>query len=213
MSLYDTLGINKDASKEEIKKAYKNKAKESHPDKGGSTDKMVALNKAYSILNDESKKEKYDKTGEVDERGDEFKNKSLDLLRSLLRDAFVSKSVFNEDEYKYRNVISEMKSKIKSTIFNLEQEKAKFQKEKKRVSEILERFSTKGNNYIILLLEGDIIGLGRRIVDIEKEINFLNDFLPLLDDYSYQFEDVGITEDKSSPFGNLGSFSINFGNS
>lgn len=61
--LYDIIGVNSNASKEEIKKAYRNKAKILHPDKGGDPDKFKKLSYAYEILGNEEKKKLYDKFG------------------------------------------------------------------------------------------------------------------------------------------------------
>ena len=50
MDPYKVLGINNDASDEEIKKAYKNLARKYHPDKGGTVDKFREINEAYTQI-------------------------------------------------------------------------------------------------------------------------------------------------------------------
>jgi molecular chaperone DnaJ len=68
---YDTLGINKDSSKEEIKKAYKKLAKKYHPDlnpDSGSSEKIKEINEAYSVLSDDNKRSNYDRFGSSDEQ-------------------------------------------------------------------------------------------------------------------------------------------------
>lgn len=64
---YDTLGVSKDASAEDIKKAYRKSASENHPDKGGDPGAMQAVNKAYEVLADPTRRAEYDKTGEDSE--------------------------------------------------------------------------------------------------------------------------------------------------
>lgn len=61
---YDILGVSKDASKEELKKAYKKKAIQLHPDKGGDPEEFKALAEAYSVLSDDEQKERYDQLGD-----------------------------------------------------------------------------------------------------------------------------------------------------
>lgn len=61
---YETLGINKGASKDEIKKAFYKLAQKYHPDKkGGNEAKFKQINEAYQVLSDEAKRSKYDQFG------------------------------------------------------------------------------------------------------------------------------------------------------
>ncbi len=61
---YSILGVDKDASQEEIKKAYRKKAHEHHPDKSdGDEEKFKKISEAYSVLSDKEKRAKYDKFG------------------------------------------------------------------------------------------------------------------------------------------------------
>ena len=64
-SLYEILGITKDANAEEIKRAYRKLVQIHHPDKAGTspeaTDRFALICKAYEILSDEEKRALYDK--------------------------------------------------------------------------------------------------------------------------------------------------------
>jgi molecular chaperone DnaJ len=61
---YEVLGVGKDASADEIKKAFRRKAVEYHPDKqGGDEAKFKEINEAYEVLKDPSKKQRYDQFG------------------------------------------------------------------------------------------------------------------------------------------------------
>lgn len=63
---YDILGVKKDASKDEIKKAFRKLAHEFHPDKkGGNADKFKEINEAYSVLSDDKKRSQYDMYGQT----------------------------------------------------------------------------------------------------------------------------------------------------
>lgn len=58
---YDVLGVNKNASQDDIKKAYRNLSKKYHPDRnGGDESKFKEINEAYDILGDEAKRNQYD---------------------------------------------------------------------------------------------------------------------------------------------------------
>jgi molecular chaperone DnaJ len=60
---YKILGIGKNATPDEIKKAYRRLAHEHHPDKGGNQEKFKEVNEAYQVLSDERKRSQYDQFG------------------------------------------------------------------------------------------------------------------------------------------------------
>ncbi|MDP3997617.1 MAG: molecular chaperone DnaJ [bacterium] len=61
---YQTLGVDRSATKEDIKKAYRKLAHQHHPDKdGGDEEKFKEINAAYQILGDEKKRAQYDQFG------------------------------------------------------------------------------------------------------------------------------------------------------
>src|SRR5262245_65344149 len=57
---YKVLGVTEDASAEDIVHGYRNRARELHPDRGGSEEDMKLLNQAYEILGSEATRRQYD---------------------------------------------------------------------------------------------------------------------------------------------------------
>ena len=63
---YKILGVGKNTSKEEIKRAYRELAQKYHPDKkGGDEKKFKEINEAYQVLSDDKKRAQYDQFGTV----------------------------------------------------------------------------------------------------------------------------------------------------
>ena len=65
---YESLGVTRESSGDEIKKAYRKLAKEYHPDvakDGGSADKFKEIAEAYEVLSDSEKRSQYDRFGHV----------------------------------------------------------------------------------------------------------------------------------------------------
>jgi molecular chaperone DnaJ len=60
---YDVLGVKKDASADELKKAFRRAAVEHHPDRGGDETKFKEINEAYEVLKDNEKRKRYDQFG------------------------------------------------------------------------------------------------------------------------------------------------------
>ncbi|HEY8411420.1 MAG TPA: J domain-containing protein [Pyrinomonadaceae bacterium] len=57
---YGVLGVDKEASRNEIDRQYKRQAAKHHPDRGGSEEQMKSLNEAYGVLKDSTARRAYD---------------------------------------------------------------------------------------------------------------------------------------------------------
>jgi molecular chaperone DnaJ len=72
-SLYDTLGVKKGASQDEIKKAYRKLARQYHPDANpgdkSAEDRFKEVQTAYDVLSDDAKRKAYDRYGSTNGRG------------------------------------------------------------------------------------------------------------------------------------------------
>ncbi|MBU3181574.1 molecular chaperone DnaJ [Clostridium psychrophilum] len=77
---YETLGIGRDASEEEIKKAFKKGALKYHPDRNpdnkAAEEKFKEMNEAYQVLSNPEKKSRYDQYGTADAGGSGFESSS-----------------------------------------------------------------------------------------------------------------------------------------
>lgn len=66
---YNILGVSKDSSDDDIKKAYRKLAHQHHPDKtGGDETKFKEVNEAYQVLSDKEKRSQYDQYGQTFEQ-------------------------------------------------------------------------------------------------------------------------------------------------
>lgn len=107
--LYDILGLPKTATAEEIKKAYRKLALIKHPDKNPgdsqAADNFQQLSKAYEILGDAKKRERYDKFGDGDDSDYDFTSSAwltaYEYYRSLHPE--ISKDDVRSFADRYRN--------------------------------------------------------------------------------------------------------------
>lgn len=77
MDYYKVLGIEKAASNNEIKNAFKKKAMQYHPDKGGDADAFKKINEAYQVLSDPEKRNQYDQYGNIDNNQHRFTSQNF----------------------------------------------------------------------------------------------------------------------------------------
>ena len=106
---YDVLGVGRDATDDQIKKAYKRKALQFHPDKNkeeDSEEKFKKIAEAYEVLSDASKRSVYDKYGEEGLtkhgcRNGSYRNSSFnpsdpfDLFKRFFGDSDPFKDIFS----------------------------------------------------------------------------------------------------------------------
>ncbi|TFG27389.1 molecular chaperone DnaJ, partial [Candidatus Thorarchaeota archaeon] len=85
---YDVLGVGRNATQEEIRKAYRTLAKKYHPDKNpndkSSEDRLKKINVAYGVLGDPEKRANYDRWGTADAQGIDMGG-FQDIFSSLFR--------------------------------------------------------------------------------------------------------------------------------
>lgn len=111
MDYYKILGVDKDATSEQLRKAYRTKAKELHPDReGGDAEGMAAVNRAYATLSDPELRQRYDSGTDRSCVGNPIDNEAHAVLVGL-----VSYMVDQGGEYIAANV----KSNLQTTLSQL----------------------------------------------------------------------------------------------
>lgn len=128
MSLYQDLGVDENASQEEIKKAYRSEAQKSHPDReGGNKEKFNKIALAYSVLSDPKRRRDYDKDGTTEKkRGPD--QKAEQVIYMWLNE-ILDKEVLTSD------IVGEIKTRISSG-------REKLIKNKDRLDRSLEKYSS-----------------------------------------------------------------------
>lgn len=105
---YTVLGIEKSATSEQIKSAYRRAALKHHPDKAPSEQREEANKRfqevafAYAILSDEKRRKRYDSTGNTSEAVDDDDFDWLDFFREQTQ-AMVTEEMLNKIKAEYQN--------------------------------------------------------------------------------------------------------------
>jgi curved DNA-binding protein CbpA len=67
MDLYEELAVSRTATDSEIVRAHRKAVKQHHPDKGGQRERFDRVQRAFDILRDPERRQRYDETGQFDE--------------------------------------------------------------------------------------------------------------------------------------------------
>ncbi|MFW9872692.1 MAG: DnaJ domain-containing protein [Candidatus Thorarchaeota archaeon] len=137
LNYYVILGVDKYASKEEIRKAYKKIAKKHHPDKnnGKESEEFINAKKAYDILSDDAKRIEYDANGKIEEVKNEA-TQVLDLIIETFDFVFNELYKFYERDKKERDIIEYCKEWLKDAIIKHEQEIEEFKRKLEYIEKI-----------------------------------------------------------------------------
>lgn len=181
MSLYETLNINKSATKQEIKSAYRKLSKKHHPDiKGGDHDKFSAISYAYNILIDDNKRNHYDSTGQTD-IPDIYKAAKLNLT-ALFNNILETK---NDDWINNTNIIYYMEKTIKDNMRKLKNDIKDICKKRRKLNKLLNRIECDKNEINIFnsLINQKISDMKRTGLKTYQEIKLGRAGLKILNEY------------------------------
>jgi molecular chaperone DnaJ len=97
INYYDVLGVTKDATQDDIKKAYRKLSKIHHPDKNDgnkeSEDKFKDISEAYEVLSDETKRKQYDRFGSDFKQKESNHSRYEDFFRQQKRQVFYGQHI------------------------------------------------------------------------------------------------------------------------
>lgn len=182
MSFYKTLGISKEATKDEIKKAFRELSKTHHPDKGGSEEEFKKIAKAYEVLSDPEKRKAYDSGGDY-ESIETIQDKARHLLFGFI-DSGINSFGFVPD---HTDLISTIEAKINESYRKNQNQLEQANKDIRFYNDTKKR--VKNGDMILSFLDSQIEGLKYNIKKIEEHKEVLHLCLKLAGEWEYEFEE------------------------
>lgn len=178
--LYDVLGVSRQADGEDIKKAYRRKSQQTHPDKGGDTKEFQEVAKAYSILSDANKRDYYNKTGET--QSEQAGQEAIGILMQIVMDTC------NRYDVAHTNIVDAVKQILHNQQMRHEQGKSQVTQQASKMRGIAARFTTKENveNVIGKCIIREAEKLEAQIQNINDMIKTGEKLLLIVEDYSYK---------------------------
>jgi curved DNA-binding protein CbpA len=138
---YDVLGIARSSGEEEIRSAFKRRAMELHPDRGGRTDQFQLIVWARDLLLDSQRRATYDETGTDPQRSNRIASIREDLAK-LFRHVIEQAS-----DVKKTDILLVAKRILEQSRNQLQVERKKVQKYIERSEEALQRTTIKNEDF------------------------------------------------------------------
>jgi curved DNA-binding protein CbpA len=165
MTHYETLGVPPDASPEDIKRAFRRKASQHHPDReGGDAQKMAAVNRAWLVLQDPDKRKRYDETGE-DADEPPVEAQARDLLASMFA------AVIDKAEDSFAKLVGQLLDHERREV---QQKRAAAEKNRTRLERRRKKIKVKeGENIVHHLIDAKLAEIERGIAAGEKVLQVI----------------------------------------
>lgn len=190
MTLYDTLGVKKTASKDDIKRAYRGEAKRLHPDTGDEPDApaFAKATHAYKLLTDETRRKKYDETGREDDSG-------LDdpvFLKAIGMIGMVFNQIMDDENALSRNIPRDMEREIKSIRTKIDTQIENGRKRQKKLerakAKLTRKKGRKGRDMMLHVIDQSLRDIAHPLAMLKIDLDAANMALEMLDADGYDFK-------------------------
>lgn len=183
MNPYEELGVPQDATREEIRAAYRRKAAEAHPDRGGDAAAMARANHAWRLLKDERRRSRYDRTG-----NEQTVEPSLDTMAgSCLAEHFAMAIDRLDESVNLVSAVNEGLSQLRNAKSReLMELTAKFSADKRRRKRFLRRGRKAPRNIADAVFEQRARDFERNIEATERLIKVVERAQEFLSDYEWK---------------------------
>jgi DnaJ-class molecular chaperone len=186
--LYALLGIDKNASKEEIKKAFRKRARETHPDSDTPDEEAFRkVKQASTVLLDPKKREQYDTTGDV---GDDSEEAEIERM-AMNHIVAMFENFISLDNPEAADLMDTMSRKLKSESQKFSDQIVALEAKQAKLEKLVSRFTKKkksGNNLFQALMGTKIKQIGEHIKASQMLHLSLERAHKIVADYDYKFD-------------------------
>ena len=175
---YETLGVEEGATADQIKRAYRSKAKAHHPDKGGDRSEFDPVVRAYEILSNPERRQLYDATGD---------DKKPSPIEVEVQNVLLQR--FNQALERDAEFIAYTREQMQATIKAAREKKKELKAVKKKLTAKRGTVTTTGPvNLVHLLIDKQLAELEQGVKHFDHTVEIAEACLVALDAYSEEVE-------------------------
>lgn len=177
---YETLGVDKNASADDVKKAYRSRAKRSHPDRAGDDAEFCEVHNAYLVLSDPAKRKRFDETGQTEDAAPAvpFMNVLVTTLGAVLN-RFIN-------EISTTHVVKEMRTIIEEAAAKQRDNKKTVEKARASLEKALAKLKDRPQSVLISTLEREIANATSAIETFDAQLRVNEEALEYLAGCDYE---------------------------
>jgi hypothetical protein len=185
--LYRVLGVSRNADAASIKSAYRQQAKDSHPDHGNDPDAFRQLKDAYDVLSDPGFRAHYDLTGETP-ADKALREADEARFRQLLGDLLVT-TIAQAGAPAFTDIVEEARRSVRLQLQAVKAELATLRQLAERIAEVLRRLhEPKGETVLHTVLTERLGGIEGKIATCGEIGTQLGRLLKGLEGYGYDVQ-------------------------
>jgi curved DNA-binding protein CbpA len=183
--LYKLLGIERDATEDEIKAAYRDRAKKTHPDKGGDREEFERVTEASNVLLDPRRREKYDKTGDAEDDGpDDIGKMAMNHIVTMFN------GFLDSNDQEKLDLMTIMTKKMREESARVRQGGKDLEFRRAKLEKLVKRFTKKnpGSNIFVTFTQAKISKIAQEIQSHTNLADSLDLAVEMLQDYEYEWD-------------------------
>ena len=210
--LYAALGVPRNADRATIRRAYWKQARRAHPDGGGSPEAFALIKTAHDVLTDDTRRRRYDETGELGELTVDTRRAQLMEILSVGLDLAMLKLSQQSRTPKCLDMVLLTGEALRERRQEWIDQRHEFEKTAERSKDLLGRFkAASGDNLMETVVERRIAVCQTQIDAFNTRIKLVDDALELLNGMSFRADHEPQPSPQQQWLSMLETISLRFG--